>query len=50
VPLTTIATAWPLLFGMGILMLGAGLLSTLLGVRATLEQLPTPVIGVIMSS
>lgn len=49
-PLNTISTAWPLLLGMGILMLGAGLLSTLLGVRATLEQLPTPVIGVIMSS
>ena len=49
-PLTTIATAWPLLLGMGVLMLGAGLQSTLLGVRATLEEFPTPVIGVIMSS
>jgi len=49
VPLTTIATAWPLLLGMGVLMLGAGLQSTLLGVRATLERFPTPVIGVVMS-
>jgi MFS family permease len=34
---------------MGILMLGAGLQSTLLGLRATLEQFPTPVTGIIMS-
>jgi MFS family permease len=40
---------WPLLLGMGILMLGAGLLSTLLGVRATGEGFPTTVIGIIMS-
>jgi MFS family permease len=50
VPLNTIATAWPLLLGMGVLMLGAGLQSTLLGVRATLEDFPTSVIGVVMSS
>src|SRR5579862_1214120 len=40
---------WPLLLGMGILMLGAGLQSTLLGVRATIEAFPTIVIGIIMS-
>jgi MFS family permease len=34
---------------MGVLMLGAGLQGTLLGVRATLEGFPTPVIGAIMS-
>ncbi len=44
-----IATTWPLLLGMGVLMLGAGLQGTLLGLRATLEGIPTPVIGVIMS-
>jgi MFS family permease len=44
-----IATTWPLLLGMGILMLGAGLQSTLLGVRATLEGFPPPVIGLVMS-
>jgi MFS family permease len=43
------ATTWPLLLGMGILMLGAGLQSTLLGVRATIEEFPTPITGVIMS-
>ncbi len=44
-----ILATWPLLLGMGILMLGAGLQSTLLGLRATLEQFPTPVIGIVMS-
>lgn len=42
-------TTWPLLLGMGVLMLGAGLQGTLLGVRATLEGFPTPIIGGIMS-
>ena len=49
-PLNTIATAWPLLLGMGVLMLGAGLQSTLLGVRASIEDFPTSVIGVVMSA
>ena len=44
-----IVATWPLLLGMGILMLGAGLQSTLLGVRATSEGFPTAVIGTIMS-
>src|SRR5215467_14020404 len=34
---------------MGILMLGAGLLSTLLGLRATLEGFATPITGLVMS-
>jgi MFS family permease len=38
-----------LLLGMGVLMLGAGLQGTLLGLRATLEGFPTVVTGVIMS-
>ena len=48
-PLTTIVAAWPLLLGMGVLMLGAGLQGTLLGLRATLEGFPTAIIGVVMS-
>src|SRR5262249_1188115 len=44
-----IAATWPLLLGMGVLMLGAGLQGTLLGLRATLEGFPTPVTGIIMS-
>jgi MFS family permease len=49
VPFRAISTTWPLLLGMGVLMLGAGLQSTLLGVRATLEGFPTPVTGLVMS-
>jgi MFS family permease len=49
VPLNTIATAWPLLLGMGVLMLGAGLQGTLLGLRATLAGFPPPVTGMVMS-
>src|SRR6202000_2371326 len=49
VPLSMLATTWPLLLGMGVLMLGAGLQGTLLGVRASLEGFPTPVIGLVMS-
>jgi MFS family permease len=44
-----IAATWPLLLGMGVLMLGAGLQGTLLGLRATAEGFPTPVTGAIMS-
>ena len=40
---------WPLLLGMGVLMLGAGLQGTLLSLRATIEGFPTPVTGIIMS-
>jgi MFS family permease len=49
-PLQIISASWPLLLGMGILMLGAGLQSTLLALRATLEGFPPPVTGIIMSS
>jgi len=48
-PLSAIRQSWPLFLGMGVLMLGAGLQSTLLSLRATLEGFPTPVTGVIMS-
>jgi MFS family permease len=49
VPLNPLTTTWPLLLGMGILMLGAGLQGTLLGLRATIEGFPTPVTGLVMS-
>jgi MFS family permease len=39
-----------LLFGMALLTLGAGLQATLLGVRATLEGLPTFVTGAVMAA
>ena len=42
--------SWALLLGVGVLMLGNGLLLTLLGVRASLEQFPSTVTGVVQSS
>ncbi|MGO9592763.1 MAG: MFS transporter [Steroidobacteraceae bacterium] len=48
-PLRTITATWPLLLGMGVLMLGAGLQGTLLALRATLEGFPTTVTGMVMS-
>lgn len=48
-PLNVIKKGWPLFLGMGVLMLGAGLQSTLLSLRATLEGFPTPVTGLVMS-
>src|SRR5271156_3129156 len=48
-PPSLVSTTWPLLLGMGVLMLGAGLQGTLLGLRATLEGFPTVVTGIIMS-
>jgi MFS family permease len=48
--LTTTRQSRILLLGFGILMLGDGLQSTLLGVRASLEGFPTAVTGLIMST
>jgi len=48
-PAHLIASTWPLLLGMGVLMLGTGLLATLLGVRAPAAGFPTAAIGAIMS-
>ena len=44
-----IASAWALLLGTGMLMLGNGLQNSLLGVRASLEGFETTTTGVIMS-
>jgi MFS family permease len=49
VPFSAIAATWQLLLGMGILMLGAGLQSTEISLRATLEGFPAPVTGAVMS-
>ncbi len=48
-PLSAITSTWPLLLGMAVLMLGAGLQGTLLGLRATLEGFPALLTGAIMS-
>lgn len=47
--MTAIAATWQLLLGMGILMLGAGLQSTEISLRATLEGFPAPLTGAVMS-
>jgi MFS family permease len=44
-----IASVRPLFLGLGVLMLGTGLLGTVVGIRAQLEQFPTAVAGVVMS-
>jgi MFS family permease len=46
---SAIAATWQLLLGMGILMLGAGLQSTEISLRATLEGFPAPLTGAVMS-
>ena len=46
---SALAATWKLLLGMGILMLGAGLTSTEISLRATLEGFPAPVTGLVMS-
>ncbi|MYB34094.1 MAG: MFS transporter [Gammaproteobacteria bacterium] len=44
-----VSSVWALLLGFGLIMLGNGLQGTLLGVRATMEEFSTFVIGVMMS-
>ena len=44
-----LSNSWALLLGMGLIMLGNGLQGTLLGVRASIENFDTAVIGIIMS-
>jgi MFS family permease len=45
----TILSTWPLFFGVAMIMVGNGLQSTLLGIRATLEGFPAFSTGLIMS-
>lgn len=44
-----VLATWPLLLGMGMLMLGAGLQGTLIGLRATMEGFMPFITGVVMS-
>ncbi|MBE7637132.1 MFS transporter [Sneathiella sp. P13V-1] len=44
-----LAACWPLLLGIGLMMLGNGMQGTLLGLRANLEGFPTAITGIIMS-
>ena len=47
--LVVLRSTWSLLVGIALMMLGHGLQGTLLGVRATLENFPTAVTGLVMS-
>ncbi|MGF1476064.1 MAG: MFS transporter [Geminicoccaceae bacterium] len=46
----TLFSSWPLFLGMTVLMLGNGLQGSLLGVRASIENFPTTVTGLVMSA
>ncbi len=48
-PPSAFSATWQLLLGVGILMLGAGLQSTEISLRATLEGFAAPVTGIVMS-
>ncbi|MCA8967607.1 MAG: MFS transporter, partial [Planctomycetes bacterium] len=49
-PITSALLAvWALFVGLGVMLAGHGLQSTLVGVRATLEAFPAATIGVIMT-
>lgn len=45
----TLRSAWPLFFGLCMMMIGNGLQGTLLGIRASLEGFPTWMTGLVMS-
>jgi MFS family permease len=47
---TALAATWSLLLGMALLMLGAGLQGTLVGLRASLEGFPTLLAGVMLAA
>jgi MFS family permease len=47
---TAVTGAWGLFAALGLLMLGNGLLGTLLGIRSELESFATPAIGAVMAS
>jgi MFS family permease len=47
--ISVIISSWALFFGIGLIMLGNGLQSSLLGLRATTEGFPTTVTGFVMT-
>lgn len=47
---SAVINSWPLLLGIGLLMLGNGLQGSLVGIRASLEGFPTATTGFIMSA
>lgn len=47
--ISVVMSSWALFFGIGLIMLGNGLQSSLLGLRATTEGFPTAVTGLVMT-
>jgi MFS family permease len=47
--IAALKSAWPLFFGLAMIMIGNGLQGTLLGVRAAAEEFPTWMTGLVMS-
>ena len=48
--IAAVSSSWALFLGMALLMIGNGLQGSLLGVRASIEQFPTTVTGILMSA
>lgn len=48
--ISAVSSSWALFLGMAFLMIGNGLQGSLLGVRASIEQFPTTVTGILMSA
>lgn len=48
--IAAVSSSWALFLGMALLMIGNGLQGSLLGVRASIEQFPTTVTGLLMSA
>ncbi len=48
--ISAVSSSWALFLGMALLMIGNGLQGSLLGVRASIEQFPTTVTGILMSA
>jgi MFS family permease len=48
--LSAITSAWPLLFGVGLIMLGNGLQGTLIGLRSVAEGFSTGATGIVMAA
>ena len=44
-----VRNSWPLLLGLGLLMVGNGLQISLVGIRASLEGFPAAITGFVMS-
>ena len=47
--ISALTSSWPIFMGLALMMMANGLLGTLLGVRASIEEFNTATIGIVMS-